>query len=1072
MLAFLPAGLVFAVCPQTGQGGEQDGANICVLNGDHTNPATIHFPAQNSVATQLQHQNFTNNQTYYNLTYYESCATSRLSDYTAPPGVSPRGQSTLLTGRVSYSGYPFVERASCVFPNVQIINDAVEAGMCDFGSCVNVGKAFPLTEAQMYSDYEPVGYSGGAVPVLGCVTETIGKACHEWKPNPAQPGEFHIVDGTCINDGGVLKCTTQINLCNGVTYNPATQGCCGDPASPTAIIYDKYDAVTNPTGGSCCTSLGEANPTGSNPTIFHKNKAETCCPIDIGTAPNVCNGCQTCTTENSYYPMIFAPSKNSTGMTDWYCNTAVNASVWQGMVTAASPKGQCTYNCEGCTQCKDISSTPASRWPDLPGGGGAKQVDGKFCEPTAATLTDADYAKFDAAGTTVYDPPTTSANVEHVAGADVSGVTYNCFCSGDDKKWVYPFSPASSLTPGGGVYRHKCFYRPADLILQQGPVNTESCPYPYGQEYTEIANCRCSGASFCNTGAKDSQGRLYHQCATGAAASTCPAGYGDGDPTNFFGNPWTYDCGSNFCCDLLTPTTSKCGGPFNMFCVSWGTGASCTSIQDCYTAPPPPPNPPCTPNIVCGAWSACVNNQQTRTCNDLAGCSGSTTQTQPCVSPCVPSWTCGAWSPCINNQQTKTCTDSAGCFPPTTTTQPCGPTCTSDWSCDPWTECVNGWQTQHCEDLAGCYPPTDEAQPCTTTCTPNWACDPWSECIGNQQTRQCVDLVDCYPPKTETQECTTTCTPNWVCGAWGPCIGNQQTRECVDIVDCYPPRNETQNCTINQPPYAYNLNVDPGPYCAYSVTGIPAAGLAIFKWTYGDAENDHQTLYQFQISSGSDTDFEAGIVFDSGFIGATAVNGQTEQIMLPVLLSSTNPTSSCAPNCDYINYGVNYYWRVKVWEATTGYDSGWVNYVDTHTLPPLNNYIATGYPTNADDKDQNASSYTYPFAHPSPMIFFTPPETIAPSVPATFVEGSTCYNSNGSSYLCRTSGSTSYTWWFGDGDTSNTKGNVTHTYIQPKVYATKLQVCDDIGCCYATGSARVGSSKANTVPQWWEISPY
>lgn len=74
---------------------------------------------------------------------------------------------------------------------------------------------------------------------------------------------------------------------------------------------------------------------------------------------------------------------------------------------------------------------------------------------------------------------------------------------------------------------------------------------------------------------------------------------------------------------------------------------------------------------------------------------------------CTENWQCGSWSACINNQQTRTCTDSNSCGTTTnkpTTTQTCTPedTCTENWQCLPWSECTNNQQERICADLNNC----------------------------------------------------------------------------------------------------------------------------------------------------------------------------------------------------------------------------------------------------------------------------------------------------------------------------------------------------------------------------------
>ena len=91
------------------------------------------------------------------------------------------------------------------------------------------------------------------------------------------------------------------------------------------------------------------------------------------------------------------------------------------------------------------------------------------------------------------------------------------------------------------------------------------------------------------------------------------------------------------------------------------------------------------------------------------------------TSSCIPLWSCTAWSACINNQHTKTCTDRNNCG--TTVGKPpeieaCVPTCTSDWNCTSWVpeKCPKEEnQTRTCTDRNNCAsPPTKtEKQNCT-----------------------------------------------------------------------------------------------------------------------------------------------------------------------------------------------------------------------------------------------------------------------------------------------------------------------------------------------------------------------
>lgn len=77
----------------------------------------------------------------------------------------------------------------------------------------------------------------------------------------------------------------------------------------------------------------------------------------------------------------------------------------------------------------------------------------------------------------------------------------------------------------------------------------------------------------------------------------------------------------------------------------------------------------CTPSWNCSSWSSCINNLQTKTCNDINSCgvlTGKPATNQSCTPPpsCTPSWNCTEWTPekCPENQtQTKICIDLNNC---------------------------------------------------------------------------------------------------------------------------------------------------------------------------------------------------------------------------------------------------------------------------------------------------------------------------------------------------------------------------------------------------------------------------
>ena len=119
------------------------------------------------------------------------------------------------------------------------------------------------------------------------------------------------------------------------------------------------------------------------------------------------------------------------------------------------------------------------------------------------------------------------------------------------------------------------------------------------------------------------------------------------------------------------------------------------------------------------------------------------------VTTCTPSWQTGAWSTCVNNQQTRTVTDSNNCGVATgkpDVTQTCTSNCTPNWQTGAWSTCINSSQTRAVVDLSNCGITTNKpvtTQTCSSICVPTWTCDNWSVCADNQQSRTCTDSNNC-----------------------------------------------------------------------------------------------------------------------------------------------------------------------------------------------------------------------------------------------------------------------------------------------------------------------------------------
>src|SRR3989344_7915969 len=232
----------------------------------------------------------------------------------------------------------------------------------------------------------------------------------------------------------------------------------------------------------------------------------------------------------------------------------------------------------------------------------------------------------------------------------------------------------------------------------------------------------------------------------------------------------------------------------------------------------------CVPNWYVGAWSACVNGQQTRTSTDSKNdeiLTGRPTITQTCSTTCSPNWQPSVWSTCTNGTRTRTVADANNCGITTdrpATTQSCAASCAPNWerdvfgicTCLPqwqvgqWSACVNGQQTRTSTDSKNDEILTGRptiTQTCSTTCSPNWQPSVWSTCTNGTRTRTVADANNCGittdRPAT-TQSCAASCAPNWerdvfgICtclpqwqvGQWSACVNGQQTRTATDSKNC------------------------------------------------------------------------------------------------------------------------------------------------------------------------------------------------------------------------------------------------------------------------------------------------
>ena len=569
-------------------------------------------------------------------------------------------------------------------------------------------------------------------------------------------------------------------------------------------------------------------------------------------------------------------------------------------------------------------------------------------------------------------------------------------------------------------------------------------------------------------------------------------------------------------------------------CYSWPLETRCTSFGTCVSSPYSDGS-----NCVVGNNSKCTHcdydtNQCVAGLSDGTNCAAGTADPK-CAQDAPISTACNPEGICVPSDFS----DGSNCM--IGDDSPCVHCEWDSSNIDDYKKCVNGYYGGDCSlgDDSTCQePPTETTCDVYGQCIPSDSSDGSNCTIGDDSTCTYCDpnTSTCLPGPYDGSGCALddSCTPptGVACNIFGQCERSEFSDNPTECTE-----GDTEGCVPfydNKPPYAWNLRVTPGGYC--QIDDAPAS--ATFSWTYGDDDDpsDYQTQYEMQISINDGTNFEDGMVYDTGIVeldpravAGTAEATQSRQI--PVTIDSSNPATDCSNPLNYnadgscgmvINYGEPYYWRVMVWEdsnANPNY-SDWSYYIDSHTFLPLCNPITNechnayddsiqpnnGYPDYADDKDGDEYTYTYIYEHPSPNVKYAPQDNSMPGKKAIFTDTSTCYNNALEQYFCDTLTPDTctaaldnnkdglndcYSWWFNipsDRDaglyiaghpadsTANpdSAGKITSTYTYPvaTTYKTALQICDDIKCCAIPKDIPVGTSKANTVPQWWEISPY
>jgi hypothetical protein len=258
--------------------------------------------------------------------------------------------------------------------------------------------------------------------------------------------------------------------------------------------------------------------------------------------------------------------------------------------------------------------------------------------------------------------------------------------------------------------------------------------------------------------------------------------------------------------------------------------------------------------------------------------------------------------------------------------------------------------------------------------------------------------------------------------------------------------------TIKNPP-----GVELGP-----IASSPCESSRFFSWTYisGDSSDSKcdEASFIFQVSStGFDSDecnnCEVNETVDSPSGGTQ--NNQPVPIRFP----------AAGPGGGSLAYDTTYSWRVKVFDYY-GHTSGWV-------------------------VGSNFTTELHPYPSPNYEVKLSSKTLINGKSTATFSESSRCYvntgsrnNPNISYYNCSdlTTGECidgkCYSWWFDlyrepnsiDHTILPTGDTFTHEYTDKGTKGTKLQVCDDIGCCPKT--INISIAGPSNVPIWQEISPF